>query len=507
MGGILTLLAVASFKARTSSPAQVVSLEKKSEVVSEVGARVPQRAAASKTEPSETIAPELWSYLDRPAGADALESALPAPADEIYYARVDRQRLAAASSPLAQPGSRFEMTLPDGQVVPVVVAASESLGAERYVTEATIEGSEHGRAVFAYNEGELSATIDDIDLGSWQVRAVGDSIAQVYQVNPASLAPCGNTEHHHSKPHQAATPEITSLDEGAGAAALGSAPVAGAEGTSYAVSITGSWPTATLLSSSLTEVRVLVPYSKALLKSVSSASIRSQIDLGMAAMNNNLKRSGVNVRVSLAGAPAVEYKQEYSGDATRVLDVALTRLANSIDGILDNVHVLRSQAKADLVIFLTARTDTTNSGVGYLLKTPGDIFNATWAFSAVNYSQMHAGATFCHELGHNFGCNHDRSNARTTAGVTMSGSYSYSYGHRFKGSNGSTYRTIMAYAPGGVVPYFSNPKIKVNGAAAGVNTGSSGEAYNALTIQKNAAEVSRYDTNRIVLRIFRRLSS
>ena len=45
-----------------------------------------------------------------------------------------------------------------------------------------------------------------------------------------------------------------------------------------------------------------------------------------------------------------------------------------------------------------------------------------------------------HEIGHNMGCAHDRNNA---GGST----FSYAYGHRWNGNNGTLYRSTMAYSP------------------------------------------------------------
>ena len=39
------------------------------------------------------------------------------------------------------------------------------------------------------------------------------------------------------------------------------------------------------------------------------------------------------------------------------------------------------------------------------------------------------------------GCCHDHDNCG-------GGAYSYSWGHRFTGNGGGTYRTVMAYSPG-----------------------------------------------------------
>jgi hypothetical protein len=108
---------------------------------------------------------------------------------------------------------------------------------------------------------------------------------------------------------------------------------------------------------------------------------------------------------------------------------------------------------------------------------------------------MTSNSVVSHELGHNFGCQHDRDNAGGSAGA-----YSYSYGYRFYGQNGKGYRTIMAYNDqSGTytrLGYFSNPNVTATesgvGVPVGVPIGQAGEAYNALTMEKDAFEVASY---------------
>ncbi len=56
--------------------------------------------------------------------------------------------------------------------------------------------------------------------------------------------------------------------------------------------------------------------------------------------------------------------------------------------------------------------------------------------------------------------------------------------HRFWGDSGAQWRTIMSYAPGTRIPYFSNPHATYDGQRVGVYEGWEGEAYNARTINR-----------------------
>jgi hypothetical protein len=497
-GGFLTLIAAVALVQRGTTATEAVSGEKKQVT------RQPQLSEATK--PASAAAEEetqasLWTYTARPSNAEALEAMMAIPGKEVHYAQIDRAFVGGADSPLARVGGKAAVKLPDGTSVPVTITRTRNLGADRYVSEATIDGSEHGRAVFAYHKGEMSAVVDDFGTGSWQFRSVGGSVAQVFKVESSLVPPCGSDHSHHA--HKQPAPAATQA--GAPAPMAGAPAVAGSEWDVSAA--LGGWPMGNGWGWGWgnTEVRVLVPYSAVILTVLSEESVRSWIDLAVGALNNDLSRSGVPVTVTLAGAPAVQYHQEWHGSDDTAIDDALVRVASPVDGIMDEIHVHRADAKADIVVFALCQLDSNNSGVGYILARPGDAMNPAWAFSVVNFWYMNTGSVFSHEVGHNFGCNHDRDNARTTTGVAMGGAHSYSYGYRFYGEDGQQYRTIMAYDPGQVIPYFSNPNIWALGAPIGAPLGSWEEAYNALTIQQNAGEISNYRNTRAVTRTARRL--
>ena len=78
-----------------------------------------------------------------------------------------------------------------------------------------------------------------------------------------------------------------------------------------------------------------------------------------------------------------------------------------------------------------------------------------WTFSVTRKSCALGGLTFHHEVGHNFGCQHDR-----IADAPASGD---AYGHHIEAGNGHNgLRTVMAYDTAGhsqQVNYFSNPNV------------------------------------------------
>lgn len=441
----------------------------------------------------------LWKYTQKPASAARVESLMATPSHEVHYAQIDPSLLSSDHSPLKQVGGRVELTLPDGTVMPVVVQRTKSLGDDRYVTEGAIEGKNQGRAVFAYSHGEMSAVVDDAKHGTWQMRSVGESTSQVFQVDGTMVPACDASIQKTIAAKGASAPVVKAAAAGAPVAAGDEWSGDWSEVQDPQQDVTSSWGNA--------EVRVLVPYSKIIETVMSQWSIQSYIDLAIGELNNNLWRSAIPVTVTLAGAPGVQYNQEWDGSGRPTM-TALQRVMNSADGIMDEIHVMRTDANADLVCFAMCEIDGSNSGMGYILNAPGDPFNPTLGFSVVNFWYMSSNSTFSHEIGHNLGCNHDHDNANAADGSSAGGIYPYSYGYRFYGNDGQQYRTIMAYPPGNVLPYFSNPFLYAWSpidAAVGSQPGQWDQAYNALTITQNVWEVASYRYSRLIQRITRRI--
>ena len=145
------------------------------------------------------------------------------------------------------------------------------------------------------------------------------------------------------------------------------------------------------------------------------------------------------------------------------------------------MHTLRNTFGADLVT-LFVNSSTNACGIGYLMTGVGQGFEDL-AFNVVARSCV-SGLTFPHELGHNMGCAHDRDNAGGA-------SHSFAYGYR---TPNNAWRTVMSYAPGTRVAYFSNPNVMFQGFAMGVPAGQSNSADNSQAINLNANTIAAWRT-------------
>jgi hypothetical protein len=137
-----------------------------------------------------------------------------------------------------------------------------------------------------------------------------------------------------------------------------------------------------------------------------------------------------------------------------VQDDALTALYQENDGRMDEVSRVARRCGADIVCLALGRTDSATSGLSFLLDTTDDQDELAFAFSVIQYPTSPA-RTLPHELGHVFGCAHDRENALSGAGAQLQ------LWLPVPGADGRQYHDIMSYPPGTELAYFSNPAIVV----------------------------------------------
>ena len=178
-------------------------------------------------------------------------------------------------------------------------------------------------------------------------------------------------------------------------------------------------------------------------------------------------------------------------------EVAYTETANAntdlncltyTDGVMDDVHALRTTYGADLVVLLELTEST--GGIGWLLNTASGL--PSYGFSITRVQQASWTYTTIHEIGHNMGCGHHKAqNFQPGPGL-----YSYSAGWRWT-YNTTPYCDLMTYTAGSYfadgitherVAYFSDPAISLNG----IPTGHATDGNNALTLRQVKHTVAAY---------------
>jgi hypothetical protein len=194
---------------------------------------------------------------------------------------------------------------------------------------------------------------------------------------------------------------------------------------------------------------VLFIYSAAArIKAGGTTQIENKILQAISEGNQVLGNSQISASVQYVRIQEVEYT-EPSSLSQCLLDVSSTSTT-----IGQTAAALRNQYSADMVTFVAdCPEEGTAAGIGY---QPSQ--NAPeYFFTACKVDFLAGSYTWIHEIGHNLGAGH----APGDAGASSTG---YNHGYRFK-CFGQDFRTIMAYAPGSRIPYFSNPNVLFLGRA------------------------------------------
>lgn len=161
----------------------------------------------------------------------------------------------------------------------------------------------------------------------------------------------------------------------------------------------------------------------------------------LAVNNNNIAHNNAQTgtQINLRDMYLDEAYTEPGNQSTSLNDLRING-----DGKLDSAHIRRDAVGADMVALIL----NSGSGVAYVNAS------ASSAFSTTRYSYI-SGHTFAHELGHNWGCYHDRANSGPQT----------DYAHGYPDPNGA-FRSILSYPCPGVctrVNWYSNDVAQYNG--------------------------------------------
>ena len=209
------------------------------------------------------------------------------------------------------------------------------------------------------------------------------------------------------------------------------------------------------LETEMTEVTVLVAYTEE--ARVAAGDIQGEILDGLADTNAAFENSAIPLRLVPVHVAEVSYEM-----TERLED--LKRLVRTGDGYLDEIHPLRDQYEADLVVFVPDKRDATiNASV---------MAEASTAFVIVHWEYLDGpDYGLAHEIGHLFGARHTPDSDPNTK--------PFAFGHGFRND---TLRTIMANGLQHRVPYFSGPEQVVEGVVLGDST-----LHNAAEVLRRTA--------------------
>ncbi|MEM7205341.1 MAG: M12 family metallo-peptidase [Planctomycetota bacterium] len=214
-----------------------------------------------------------------------------------------------------------------------------------------------------------------------------------------------------------------------------------------------------------------------------TTQIDAQAQLLLAELNLAVTNSGIqNLQFVRAGLHRTDDGFLCSGSSLSNWQNTLFALQSPTDGVMDEVHAVRSSTGADLVALLVADDPTCQGGTGGyagVLTSASGSAESIAAFSVSNYLYNYV---FPHEVGHNLGCSHD---CGTGCGT---GLYSYSNGYKWAGSQPGT--SVMGYQDVSrpYYPIFSTPLMQRGGVA----VGSAATADATRTIEATRQVIANY---------------
>lgn len=379
----------------------------------------------------------------------AIRPLTPLPVDALPESATAKRALSAR---LADPlpdvlGARVRIDLFAGAFVVGVVDTIERPDGVGLTISGRLEGDDDGSFILARRGDVLAGEVRSRTLGDYELRLnpagpAGEHVLR--EIEHTGFRPCGTGPEH----------------EVGGAAPGTSGPGLRLRGVVAPV------------------VDVMVVYTdQARSGAGGQNAIDTIIDVAITQANQVYANSLIGMRINLVYRGRVTYVESNNASTD------ISRLRGTSDGFMDAVHCMRDRVGADMVAMLVNSFNA--CGIGYLMTSVGPAFAAN-AFTVTDTGCV-SNFTFAHELGHNMGCAHDRANAGSAA-------FPYAYGYR---TPDNVYRTVMAYAPGQRIAYFSNPNVTFAGYVLGIPAGQPTAADNAQCINNTASTTAAYRPKRV----------
>jgi|GEM_PF-1691280 len=188
-------------------------------------------------------------------------------------------------------------------------------------------------------------------------------------------------------------------------------------------------------------------------------TIAGAMDFTNRVVNN--QRNGDQIRV-------VHSQQINHTELTHDMSADLRRL--TYDWV--DVHQLRKQHNADLVVLIGEYLPPSPGGIAWVLSDANE-GRVHYGFSITRVQQASWTYTFIHEIGHNMGMRHHREDYAVTPNTL----FPYAFGWHWM-SGGTRFGSVMSTFPGQTrVSFFSNPNETYNGVATGANNANNAQVF------------------------------